>query len=409
VVFLCQRDNDGERSLIPEIERLGVRVVAPLAPNHLTFVHKVGYKLRNRLFSELTGVPELALYWSNAALRGGLEKLGREFKPDLTIIENWELYRLRRSIRRGLAALLAHDAAFQILARAAAASRDEEEKARRLRRLGREKPLEIAAWSLYDAVLALTESDRDTILDALRGPGQRSGAAPAAGGGRPGGTRRPGGSGPLVQHLHVPVAEPFFTYARPATPGWRVGFLGTFRADFNRDALHYLLEEIWPAVRDALPQATLVVAGNSYAGDLRARAEAAGARWLGFVSDLREFYERIDLLIVPLRFGGGIRIRILEALAAGVPVVASTIAAAGLGVAHGREVHLADGGRALAQATIALLKDHDAAVAQGSAGRAWCAAHHGAETLRPRRLTAIQAILDLAGRGVRQARGAGGR
>lgn len=379
VVYLCQRESRDEEALIPEVERLGVRVVAPLMPNHASPLHKALYKAQNRLIGAITGEPPLALYWSNRALRGGLERLGRELRPELTIIENWELYRLRRSVRHGRAALLAHDAAFQILARAAAACRDDARKARILQRLAREKAREVASWQLYDAVLTLTENDRATVLEEL--------------------ARAGGGARPLVQHLPVPVADEFFTYARPATPGWRIGFLGTFRADFNRDALDYLLEEIWPAVRAALPQAELVVAGNSWAGALRAQAESNGARWLGFVADLRRFYERIDLLVVPLRFGGGVRIRILEALAAGVPVLATPVAVAGLGVSEGRQVHVAAGARELAAAAVGLLGNHQAAAALGREGRAWCGEHHGAANLRPRRLAAIRAILDARGAG----------
>ncbi|MBM3316911.1 MAG: glycosyltransferase [Candidatus Eisenbacteria bacterium] len=397
VVYLCQREQRDEERWIPEIERLGVRVVAPLMPNHLSPAHKAAYKAKNRLLSQLTGTPELALYWSNAVLRGSLARLGREFRPALTIIENWELYRLRRSIGRGLAALLAHDAAFQILARAAAADSDERSKARRLQRLAREKRLEVAAWRLYDAVLTLTESDRETVLEELREAARDDRGLSA-------GARAHAAALPLVQHLPVPVAEEFFAFERPAAARWRIGFLGTFRADFNRDALGYLLREIWPAVHQALPQAELIVAGNGYAGELRAQAEAAGARWLGFVADLRRFYERIDLLAVPLRFGGGVRIRILEALAAGVPVVATPIAAAGLGVSGGRQLLLAAGAGELVQATIGLLKDQELAAELGRAGRAWCAEHHGVQILRPRRLAAIQAILDLAGRAADRSR-----
>jgi glycosyltransferase involved in cell wall biosynthesis len=374
VVYLCQREQRAEARLIPEVERLGVRVVAPLMPNHRSPAHKLWYKVKNRVFSRLSGVPELSLYWSNVALRANLERLGRELQPELTIIENWELYPLHRSIRHGRAALLAHDAAFQILERAVAASTTEADRARRQRRLEHERQLEISAWRLYDAILTLTESDRDTVVRELE-----TASAPL----------------PLVQHLPVPVADEFFGFTRPASPGARVGFLGTFRADFNRDALTYLLREIWPRVIARLPQAKLVIAGNSHAGALRAEAEARGAHWLGFVADLQSFYDAIDVLIVPLRFGGGVRIRMLEAFAAGVPVVATPIAAAGLGVEDGVQYRSAGAPDELAAAVAAMLQNPAEAAALGRQGQAWCAREHGPDVLRPRRLAAVQAILEL--------------
>ena len=386
VVYLCQREQRAEARLIPQIERLGVRVVAPLMPNHRSPAHKLWYKAKNRLISRVRGVPELSLYWSNAALRANLERLGREFDPALTIIENWEPYPLRRSIRSGRAALLAHDVAYEILERAVAASADETQRAARARRLTRERRPEIAAWRLYDAILTLTESDRDTILRELgtaagdAGPGLRPASAPAP---------------PLVQHLPVPVAEEFFEFTRPAAPGLRVGFLGTFRADFNRDALTHLLRDIWPRVTARLPGAELIVAGNGHAGALRAEVETRGARWLGFVEDLRGFYEGIDLLIVPLRFGGGVRIRILEALAGAIPVVATAVAAANLGIEEGVHYRCANAPDEIAASVARLLQAPVEAAALGRRGREWCEQRHGSARLRPLRLAAVQAILDL--------------
>jgi glycosyltransferase involved in cell wall biosynthesis len=396
VVYLTQLERREERALVPHVERLGVRVVAPLMPNHVSPVHRALYKAKNRLISRLTGAHELSLYWSNAALRSRLGRLGRSFRPDLTILESWETHPLRRSIRGGRAALLAHDAAFRILERAvAAAGADGPERARREARLRRLKRQEIAAWAKFDAILTLTEDDRDTILGELtRAQAEALGAG--AGTARLGAGRSDAGPGarlPLVRHLPVPVPEEFFEFARPATPGRRLGFLGTFRADFNRDALAFLLREVWPAIRARVPDASLAIAGNSYRGPLADEARAAGARWLGFVADLGAYFGEIDVLLVPLRFGGGVRIRILEALAAGTPVIATPIAAAGLGVADGEHLAIAEGPDALAARAERLLTHPTEAAELGRRGRAWCATHHGAAVLRARRLVVIDEVL----------------
>ena len=401
VVYLTQLEHRGERALVPEVERLGVRVVAPLMPNHISPLHRVLYKAKNRLISRLTGAHELSLYWSNAALRSNLRRLGRRFRPDLTILESWETHPLRRSIRTGRVVLLAHDAAFRILERAVEAAGDPAERARREAKLRRLKRQEIGAWGKFDAILTLTEDDRDTILRELT-----RAQAEAVGGGT-GTARMPGGGSraaarvrrlPLVRHLPVPVPEEFFEFARPATPGKRLAFLGTFRADFNRDALTFLLREIWPAVRARVPGAELVIAGNGYRGPLVEEARVAGARWLGFVDDLGAFFAGIDLLLVPLRFGGGVRIRILEALAAAAPVLATPIAAAGLGVEDGTHLAIAESREAIAARVERLLAHPEEAAALGRRGREWCAENHGAAVLRPRRLVVIDEVLHEATR-----------
>jgi len=375
VVYLCQLESRAEERLIPEVEKLGVRVVAPLMSNHISPAHKLAYKLKNRIASRVTGVPELSLYWSNLALRANLERLGREFDPELTILENWETYRLRRSIARGRAALLAHDAAFRILERAVAAAPDEAERTRRTTRLRALKRLEVAAWQLFDGILALTEADRETIITELT----QAGSAPE--------------QQPVVAHLPVPVPAEFFGFGRPPQAGLRVGFLGTFRADFNRDALAYVLGEIWPRILAHASGAELRIAGGDCPAPAIARAEALGARCLGFVDDLGGYFASIDVLIVPLRFGGGVRIRILEALAAGMPVVATPVAVAGLACTPGEHVRVAPDAEGLAGEVARLLAAPAEARALGERGRAWCAAHHGPDVLRGARLAAVEKML----------------
>ncbi len=372
VVYLCQRESREEAAHIDRIEALGARVLAPLMPNHESLAHKVCYKIRNLAQSRCTGVPSLCYYWSNHALRDGLRMLMTDFRPDLTILENWETYRLRDSITTGRAALLAHDAAFQILERAAQAAVGSSQHAHRAALARRYKQLELAAWRRFPAILCLTRDDEDTIRRELAA----------------------GGHAPLVQHLEVPVPAELFSAGRPTTPGLRVGFMGSFRADFNQDALGFLMSEIWPRVRQQTPQAELLIAGNGYEGELKQRAIRGGARWLGFVEDLADYFAGLDLLLVPLRFGGGVRIRILEALAAALPVVATSIAVAGLPLMHGQQLWIADGADCFAGEISSLLADPERARALGATGRAWCHDRHSPEVLRPRRLAAVRRILE---------------
>jgi glycosyltransferase involved in cell wall biosynthesis len=396
VVYLCQRESGAEEELIPHIEELGARVVAPLMPNKRSWLHRALYKTQNQFLARARRWPPISFYWSNHVLRSELERLESEFRPDLTILESWETFPLRRSIRQGRAALLAHDAAFQIRERAAAAANDPGERRRREQRFHREKDLEIDTWQCYDAILTLTAADRRTIEQelALRlGAGTTATDQRRAAGRAPAGGLRSTGL-PLVRHLPMPVAGEFFEFGRPAAPGARIGFLGTFRADFNRDALEHLLTNLWPEIRVRMPQAELVIAGNGYEGPLKQAAQEVGARWLGYVDDLGEYFASIDLLLVPLRFGAGLRIRIMEALAAAVPVIASSVAVANLGLTDGEQYREANAPADVAATVVELLDDPAAARALGARGRDWCRAQHGPDMVRPQRLAVIAELLE---------------
>jgi glycosyltransferase involved in cell wall biosynthesis len=124
-----------------------------------------------------------------------------------------------------------------------------------------------------------------------------------------------------------------------------------FAADFtytpNRDAYAYLTEEILPALWELLPDARLAVTGRGSASlDGDARIER-----LGFVDDLGAVYRSVDCVLVPLRLGGGSPLKFVEALAYGVPVVATPVAARGLDVVDGTHFLCGDGGRRLAELT----------------------------------------------------------
>jgi glycosyltransferase involved in cell wall biosynthesis len=142
---------------------------------------------------------------------------------------------------------------------------------------------------------------------------------------------------------------------RPVSAAGGGGLL--FVADFtyapNRNALRFLLEEVLPRVWRELPDARLAVAGRGL--DSAPRDERVEA--LGFVSDLASAYASAACVAVPLREGGGSPLKFIEALAYGVPVVATPLAAAGLEARAGE--HYLEGGEAeaFAEAVVRVLRD----------------------------------------------------
>ncbi len=119
----------------------------------------------------------------------------------------------------------------------------------------------------------------------------------------------------------------------------RLLFLGSLDWRPNLDAAGQLLDHVFPAVRARVPNATLSLVGRRPPDWLKARAAAVpGARVYSDVPDVRPFLATCGLLVVPLRIGGGSRLKILEALATETPVVSTRVGAEGLQLVPGRDL-----------------------------------------------------------------------
>lgn len=133
-------------------------------------------------------------------------------------------------------------------------------------------------------------------------------------------------------------------------------FVGSFDYPPNVDAARRFVGEFLPAVRAALGPVEVVLAGRAPGADVRALTATPGVRVEADPADLAPLYAAARAAIVPLRHGGGSRLKILEAFAYGRPVVSTTAGAAGLGARDGRELLLADDPPSFA-AALARLRD----------------------------------------------------
>jgi glycosyltransferase involved in cell wall biosynthesis len=112
-------------------------------------------------------------------------------------------------------------------------------------------------------------------------------------------------------------------------------FLGSFPHLANVDAMEHFVRDIFPIVRRGLPGVTLRVVGNDPRGDVRHLA-AEGIEVHGWVPNLEPYFDNAKVFVAPLRYGAGIKIKVLDSFAHGVPVVLSPIAAEGLHVTDGQ-------------------------------------------------------------------------
>jgi sugar transferase (PEP-CTERM/EpsH1 system associated) len=125
----------------------------------------------------------------------------------------------------------------------------------------------------------------------------------------------------------------------------------------NEDAMLYFIEAILPAIRRSVPDVSLSVVGRNPSQRLQSVAARAGVHVTGTVEDVRPYVARAAVCVVPLRVGGGTRLKIFEALAMGKAVVSTTVGAEGLPVVPGHHLLLADGVQDFAHTVASLLRD----------------------------------------------------
>jgi glycosyltransferase involved in cell wall biosynthesis len=159
--------------------------------------------------------------------------------------------------------------------------------------------------------------------------------------------------------------HPNGTAETPAT----LVFTGSMDWYPNEDAILYFIEAILPQVRREVPDVTLAVVGRDPSSRLRTTGAAAGVRVTGTVEDVRPHVADAAVYVVPLRVGGGTRLKIFEALAMGKAVVSTRVGAEGLPIVSGQHFLQADEPGDFARAVVALLKDPARRRALGAAGR----------------------------------------
>jgi len=125
------------------------------------------------------------------------------------------------------------------------------------------------------------------------------------------------------------------------TQGHHLIFVGSMDYHANIDAVRWFGSEVWPALARQVPETVFSVVGRNPAPELLALASKR-LKLTGTVDDVRPYYRDALAMLVPLRVGGGTRLKILEAMAAGVPIISSRLGAEGIPVAHERHILFAE-------------------------------------------------------------------
>ena len=221
---------------------------------------------------------------------------------------------------------------------------------------------ELAAFRAVDHLLCLTAEDEAAAASLLDGE---------AGGSRPSIARWP---------ARLSMPEPCDAPRRAAGAPLVLLAYGHWEAGFNRDGLEWFLREIWPGLRAVRPDVVLRLVGR---GLERMDTRGDGVEVVGYVEDLRTELESSHVVVIPLRFAGGLRYRLIEALAHGRPVVCTPVAAAGAqaveGITHLEATDVPQWVRALQQ-----LDDTAFVDSMIRRGRDWAVGTYGVEASRER-------------------------
>ena len=147
--------------------------------------------------------------------------------------------------------------------------------------------------------------------------------------------------------------------SEPSSGKKRIVFVGSMDYHANIDGAINFARNVWPTVRKQKPELVFTIVGRDPSTEVRALSSIDGVEVTGSVDDVRPFYREAIAAVVPLNVGGGSRLKILEAMAAGVPVVSTKLGAEGLDLSDGENVLLTEATGQLAEQLINVIDNQD--------------------------------------------------
>lgn len=161
--------------------------------------------------------------------------------------------------------------------------------------------------------------------------------------------------------------------------------LFTGKMDFrpNIDAVLWFGKQVWPLILAQRPGTTFAIVGQRPHPRLDVLRDLPGVTITGYVEDVRPYLSGATVYVAPLRVGGGTRLKLLEAMVMGVPIVSTTVGAEGFPVVNGQELILADEPESFAQKVLDLLANPARRARLAAAGKAFAQANYGWDALIP--------------------------
>ena len=339
-VLLVSLVRPGENNLIDEVETLGIRVFPiKFADLNATGTDRVAL-FASRFFSFLrslfSGFPSyVEKYWARN-ISQKIIKAAAEFKPDAIQIEYLQMSLYARDLARDQSnrcrlILNTHELGSVPRQRRAAAAKTPFQRWWFIQEADRWIHLQVRAGDWVDSLLCVTEEDR-LLLEAM------------------------GGKNLLTVPLGMDLEN--IKPDRHPSPNFTCLFVGSFNHRPNVLAADLLLRQIWPLVKKKMPEAELILAGRGSRKHLEQFAGPNdGVTATGFVEDLTPLFRTSTLFVAPLPEGGGIKIKILEAMARGIPVVTTAVGAEGITTINDDTMVITDPNEGFAEAIVQAFND----------------------------------------------------
>jgi GT2 family glycosyltransferase/glycosyltransferase involved in cell wall biosynthesis len=268
-------------------------------------------------------------------------------KIDVVQLEYTPLAQFRGEYRRIAQALFEHDVYFQSIGRALGHAFGPMEGIKARMEYLRALRYELRALPPFDQVQVCTPANRDYVLSF-----------------------RPELARKLRPGLRAGIDTSRYEFRGCGREPYTMLFLGSFKHDPNRVAMEWFAGQVLPLILQRAPQAKLVVAGSD-PPPAHAWPDFAGSlELLGFVDDVREQLGRYAVFVCPILSGSGVRVKLLEAYAAGIPVVSTHVGAEGLAGKDGEFCALADDPAGFADRVVALFGNPQAAAEMAARARA---------------------------------------
>lgn len=327
-----------EASLVPDLKRTGIAVdVVQLQRGKIRQITDLAGSLIRRKSFIIERDFRLEML---AAVSSAIE----EFMPDVVHVDHLQMAQYADHNAGYRVVLDNHNVESMIIRRVAETSES------RLMRLyaGLEWPklrdYEIGACRRCEMVLTVSEEDKATLVSLGLSPDNVE-CVPI---------------GVDVEHFQLITREP---------GSQNILSIATMYWPPNVDSMLYFSREILPLVREQIPGCRLTIAGQRPVESIQALGREPGIAVTGYVEDSRIVAVDCGVFIVPLRSGSGVRVKILNALAMGLPVVSTSVGAEGLDVRSGQHLLIADGAEEFAQAVVRVLQDPEMGDRLGRNGR----------------------------------------
>lgn len=329
-------------------------IIQPL--NKRNTLYRVAFSAFYKIKSFLTGIPASVYYAQTSPIRSTIRSLAKRKEFHTALFAYWNSVQLAEELPGSvykIAYLL--DAEFMASARAAEIAQNPRERRRLLKLSKAVKDYEATAYANVDRIITISLYEKDLYKELV----------------------------PNADVVSVPIVidtTKFFPVN--SRRSLSVMMLGNYLHGPNVDSVKFMLSQIWPLVINEVPGARLEIVGLN-SDLLKNDVEGVeGARVVGAVEDLNECMATMGVFAAPMTSGTGVKVKILEAMAAGLPVVTTSLGAEALSAVHGKEIAVNDKPEEIANALVRLLLCPDDAKSLGHRGRNFVLRNHSAESVK---------------------------